>query len=112
MTWILIFSPCISKRNIKNCEIKEVLRAAAENNDLYYMQIKFNYCTSRDLRETLVQNELINRFPLTKNRTIYIKEYLGKIYNEYKYEIKVEWNLPSGQICYLSRKSMMMIINP
>ena len=90
MTMILTFSSCISKRNIENCEIKEVLRAAAENNDLYYMQIKFNYCTSRDLRETLVQNELINRFPLTKNRTIYINEYLGKIYNEYKYEIKVE----------------------
>jgi hypothetical protein len=88
---ILSSSSCISKKNGKNCEIKEILKVTAENNGLnYYMHIKFSHCTSKELRETLVKNELMNRFPLTRNRTIYVEEYLGKMYNEYKYEIKVE----------------------
>jgi len=87
---MLSFSSCVSKKSIENCEIKEVLKATAENNNLYYMHIKFIHCVSRELRETLVKDELMNRFPITRNRTIYVEEYLGKMYNEYKYEIKVE----------------------
>jgi hypothetical protein len=91
MTAMILSSlSCASKKNIENCEIKEVLKATAENNDLYYMHIKFSHCASKKLRETIVKNELMSRFPLTRNRTIYVKEYLGKMYNEYKYEIKVE----------------------
>jgi predicted membrane chloride channel (bestrophin family) len=75
---------------MENCEIKKVLKATAENNDLYYMQVKFSHCTSKELRENLIKEELRNRFPIIGNRTIYVKEYLGKMYNEYKYEIKAE----------------------
>jgi hypothetical protein len=54
------------------------------------MHIKFSRCASKELRENLVKEELRNRFPLIGNRTIYVEEYLGKMYNEYKYEINVE----------------------
>ena len=87
---ILSSSSCASKKGIENCEIKEVLRVVAESDDLYYMQVKFNHCTSKELRESLIKEELRNRFPIIGNRTIYVEEYLGKMYNEYKYEIKVE----------------------
>jgi len=87
---MLSSSSCASKKNIENCEIKEVLKATAKNDDLYYMHIKFSHCASKKIRETLVRNELMNRFPLTKSKTIYVEEFLGKMYNEYKYEIKVE----------------------
>jgi hypothetical protein len=74
---------------METCEIKEVLKVV-ENNDLYYMQVKFNHCASKESRESLIKEELRNRFPLIRNKTIQVEEYLGKMYNEYKYEIKVE----------------------
>jgi len=87
---MLSFLSCASKKNIENCEIKKVLKVTAENNNLYYIHIKFSHCASKELREILVKNELMNRFPLTENGGIYVEEYLGKMYNEYKYEVKVE----------------------
>ncbi len=87
---MLSFSSCASKKNIENCEIKEVLEIVDKNDNSYVMQVKFKNCTSKELRETLVKNELMNRFPLTKDRTIYVEEYVGKLYNEYRYGIKVE----------------------
>jgi hypothetical protein len=42
------------------------------------------------MRETLVRNELINRYPSIENKTICIDEYLGKRYNEYRYEISIK----------------------
>ena len=80
----------ISNNRVENCQIEKVLDVVVKNDNLYSMQIKFSHCDSKELRETLIKNELINRFPLTRNRTIHVEEYLGKMYNEYKYEIKVE----------------------
>ena len=91
MTMIMLSSSsCASKKDIENCAIKKVLKAIAENNDLYYMQVKFSHCASKELRENLIKEELRNRFPIVGNRTIYVEEYLEKMYNEYKYEITVE----------------------
>lgn len=87
---MLSSSSCASKKNIEDCKIDKVLKVLAESNDLYHLQVKFSHCASKELREILVKNELMNRFPLTKNRTIYVEEYLGKMYNEYRYKIKVE----------------------
>lgn len=87
---LLSSSSCASKKNMENCEIKKVIKVTVANNDLYFMHIQFSNCASKEFREALVKNELMNRFPLNKNRTIYVEEYLGKMYNEYKYEIKVE----------------------
>ncbi|GAB6013234.1 hypothetical protein MK137Hg34_000279400 [Viscerimonas tarda] len=72
-----------------NCEIKEALKVV-ENNDLYYIHVKFNNFTSKESRESLIKEEMRNRFPLIRNKTIQVEEYLGKMYNEYKYEIKIE----------------------
>ena len=80
----------ISNKRVENCQIEKVLDVVVKNDNLYFMQIKFSHCDSKELRETLIMNELINRFPLTRNKTINVEEYLGKMYNEYKYEIKVE----------------------
>jgi hypothetical protein len=87
---MLSSSSCASTKDIENCEIKKVLDVVVKNDNLYSMQIRFNRCTSKELRETLVKNELMNRFPLTKDRTIYVEEYLGKMYNEYRYEVRIE----------------------
>jgi hypothetical protein len=87
---MILLSCCASSKSIENCRIRKVLAATVENNNLYYMHVKFNYCTSKELRKGLIEEEIRNRFPLTRNRMIYVEEYLGKIYNEYKYEIKVE----------------------
>ena len=80
----------ISNKRVENCQIEKVLDVVVKNDNLYFMHIKFSHCDSKELRETIIMNELINRFPLTRNRTIHVEEYLGKMYNEYKYEIKVE----------------------
>jgi len=53
------------------------------------MWVKFSHCASKELREALIKEEIRSRFPLLHNKTIYVGEYLGKMYNEYKYEIKV-----------------------
>jgi hypothetical protein len=74
---------------MENCEIMKVLKVI-ETNESYYMQVRFNHCTSKEARENLIKEELINRFPLIRNKTIQIEEYLGKMYNEYKYEIEVK----------------------
>jgi hypothetical protein len=87
---VLSSSSCTSKKGVENCKIKEVLKVTSEKNDSYYMQVKFSNCASKELREILVKEELRNRFPLIGNKTIYMEEHLGKIYNEYKYEIKVK----------------------
>ena len=87
---MLSFSSCISKKGIEKCKIEKVLNVVVNNDNSYVMQVKFNNCVSRELRETLVKNELMNRYPLTKDKTISVEEYLGKLYNEYRYEIQVE----------------------
>jgi hypothetical protein len=89
MSAMIFSSCCIFNKSMENCEIKEVLKVV-ENNDLYYMHVRFNHCVSKDLRENLIKEELINRFPIIMNRVVLVEEYLGKMYNEYKYEIKVE----------------------
>ena len=87
---MLSFSSCISKKGIEKCKIEKVLNVVVKNDNSYVMQVKFNNCVSKELRETLVKNELMNRYPLTKDKTISVEEYLGKLYNEYRYEIQVE----------------------
>ncbi|MDR2410569.1 MAG: hypothetical protein LBE13_21000 [Bacteroidales bacterium] len=87
---MLSSSSCASTKDIENCAIKKVLKVIAENNDLYYMHVKFSHCASKELRETLLKEEIRSRFPLLHDKTIYVEEYLGKMYNEYKYEIKVK----------------------
>ena len=41
-------------------------------------------------RKELVRDEVIKRHPISKNQTICIDEYLGKKYNEYRYEINIK----------------------
>lgn len=87
---MLYFSSCTSKKNIKKCTIEKVLDVVEKDDSSYVMQVKFNNCVSKELREALVKNELMNRYPLTKDKTISVEEYHGKLYNEYRYEIQVE----------------------
>ena len=87
---MLYFSSCTSKKGIEKCTIEKVLYAVVKNYNSYAMQVKFNNCVSKELREALVKNELMNRYPLTKDKTISVEEYHGKLYNENRYEIQVE----------------------
>lgn len=87
----MMLSNCVSNKDIGTCEIKEVLEFKVKNKDIYYANIIFCHCKSRELRRTLIKNELYNRYPSVKGKKIQINEYLGKLYNQYKYEIKIEW---------------------
>lgn len=87
---MLSSSSCVSTKECENCKIEKVLDIVVKNDNLYSMQIRFNRCTSMEMREALVKNELINKYPTIKNKMIYVDEYLGKMYNEYRYEISIK----------------------
>ena len=87
---MLFSSSCASKKSIEDCKIDKVLKAIAASDELYHLQVKFSHCASIELRETLIKEEIRSRFPLLHDKTIYVEEYLGKMYNEYKYKIKVK----------------------
>lgn len=87
---ILSSSSCVSRKTMENYKIKKVLEVTVESDELFYMHIKFSHCTSKEVRENLIKKELRNRFPFIRNKKIYVEEYLGKMYDEYKYEIKIE----------------------
>ena len=87
---ILFLSSCVSTKSIENCEIEKVITVTAKSDNSYFMQVRFNRCTSKELRENLIKEEIRNRFPLLHDKTIYVKEYYGKLYNEYRYGITVE----------------------
>ena len=77
---IISFS-CFSNRGREKCEVKRIL-SSKENNHIYYIHILFNHCIS--------QEERIYASSFKNDNVIHIEEYLGKMYNEYKYEIKVK----------------------
>ena len=89
-TIMLLSSSCFSTKRCESCKIEKVLIIAVKNDNLYSMQVRFNRCNSKYMRETLVRNELINRYPSIENKIICIDEYLGKRYNEYRYEISIK----------------------
>jgi hypothetical protein len=41
-------------------------------------------------RKELVKSEMLNKYSMTQNQTICVDEYLGKKYNEYRYEISIK----------------------
>ena len=86
----LISLSCASNKSTGNCEVKKVSSIVVENDNLYYMKVIFNNCDTKELRETLIKKEMKDRFPLTKDRIIHVEEYLGKMYNEYRYKINIE----------------------
>jgi hypothetical protein len=87
---LLLLLNCISNKNMENCKIKTVLRVSQDSENSYFMHVKFNTCKAEGERIALIKNELKARFPFVENKTIKVKEYLGKMYNEYKYDIQVE----------------------
>ena len=78
-----------SKKKCENCKIKSVLYFEAKNDSSYSMQVRFNKRSSMEKRKELVKTEMIKRHTKSQNQTICIDEYLGKKYNEYRYEIKI-----------------------
>ena len=87
---LLSFSSCISVKKCENCIIESVLYLEPKRDNCYSMQVRFNHCLSIEKRKELVKNEIINRYPISQNHKICINEYLGKKYNEYRYEISVK----------------------
>lgn len=85
-----IMMSCVSNKNSLNCKIKKIIEFTVENEDSYYINVIFYRCESKELREILIQNELFDKYPSTKERKIQVQEYLGKLNNQYKYAIKVE----------------------
>lgn len=81
---------CISPKKCENCKIEKIVDIVVKNDEFYYVKVKFNHCKSKENRIFLVRNELINKFPTIKNKTLQVEEYLGKKYNEYLYEINIK----------------------
>ena len=80
---------CVTTQKNDNCSIEKVLNVVANDDSTYYMEVTFNCCALRNEREARVKKELTNKYPQTKDKTLHINEYLGKMYNEYKYEISI-----------------------
>ena len=83
-------SSCVTKKVCENCTIESVLYFEAKRDNFYLMQVRFNHCLSMEKRKELVRDEVIKRHPISQNQTICIDEYLGKKYNEYRYEINIK----------------------
>ena len=83
------YSSCLSKKVCDNCIIESVLYLEAKRDNCYSMQVRFNQRSSSEKRKELVKSELKNKYPISRNKTICIDEYLGKKYNEYRYEISI-----------------------
>ena len=86
----LYFSSCVSKKVCENCAIKSVLYLETKRDNFYSMQVRFNQRFSIEKRKELVKSELINHYKIYQYQTICIDEYLGKKYNEYRYEISIK----------------------
>ena len=86
---VISSSCCISKESMEKCKMKEV-EFTVVNENCYYINIIFSHCTSKGLRENLVKKVIVNKFPSINNKEIQVQEYLGKLYNQYKYEVKIE----------------------
>lgn len=86
----LYFSSCASKKVCENCKIESILYFESKCKNFYSMQVRFNQCLSMEKRKELVKSEMLNKYSMTQNQTICIDEYLGKKYNEYRYEISIK----------------------
>ena len=82
-------SCCISKESMEKCKMKEVEFTVVSKN-CYYINIVFSHYTSKQLRENLVKKLIVYKIPSINNKEIQVQEYLGKLYNQYKYEVKIE----------------------
>ena len=90
MVMIVISSSCcISKESMEKCKMKEVEFTVVSKNR-YYINIVFSHYTSKQLRENLVKKLIVYKIPSINNKEIQVQEYLGKLYNQYKYEVKIE----------------------
>ena len=91
ITLTMVYSAsCVSLNNCEKCNIEKVLDFAVINKYSYSMQVRFNHCKLRKDREDLVKKEMIKKYPNVKKEAIYIDEYLGKMYNEYRYKISIK----------------------
>lgn len=86
---VISSSCCTSKKSMEKCKMKEV-EFTVVNENCYYINIIFCHCTSKELRENLVKKVIVNKFPSINNKEIQVQEYLGKLNNQYKYEVKIE----------------------
>lgn len=90
MVMIVISSSCcISKESMEKCKMKKVEFTVVSKN-CYYINIVFSHYTSKQLRENLVKKLIVYKIPSINNKEIQVQEYLGKLYNQYKYEVKIE----------------------
>ena len=90
MVMIVISSSCcISKESMEKCKMIEVEFTVVSKN-CYYINIVFSHYTSKQLRENLVKKLIVYKIPSINNKEIQVQEYLGKLYNQYKYEVKIE----------------------
>ena len=90
MVMIVISSSCcISKESMEKCKMKEEEFTVVSKN-CYYINIVFSHYTSKQLRENLVKKLIVYKIPSINNKEIQVQEYLGKLYNQYKYEVKIE----------------------
>ena len=87
MVMIVISSSCCtSKKSMEKCKVEFTV----VSKNCYYINIVFSHYTSKQLRENLVKKLIVYKIPSINNKEIQVQEYLGKLYNQYKYEVKIE----------------------
>lgn len=87
---VFLLGACASKKGISDCKIKRVLEVKITNDDSYSLEVEFYERGTEESRKDLMKNEIYRRYPSTQNKKIYIREWVGKLYNRFIYRIDIE----------------------
>ena len=87
---IFILTGCSCLRSGQGCNIKEIVSETYNNDSIWTIHVVFNGCPDKFQRKQLVKERITKEHPNEGYRISAMKEYNGKMYNNYIYQIIVE----------------------
>ena len=87
---IFILTGCSCLRSGQGCNIKEIVSETYNNDSIWTIHVVFNGRPDRFQRKQLVNERITKEHPNEVYRISAMKEYNGKMYNNYIYQIIVE----------------------
>ena len=87
---IFILTGCSCLRSGQGCNIKEIVSETYNNDSIWTIHVVFNGCPDKFQRKQLVNERITKEHPNEVYRISAMKEYNGKMYNNYIYQIIVE----------------------
>ena len=87
---IFILTGCSCLRSGQGCNIKEIVSETYNNDSIWTIHVVFNGRPDKFQRKQLVKERITKEHPNEGYRISAMKEYNGKMYNKYIYQIIVE----------------------